>query len=589
MKETLKKYWGYDEFRPMQEQIITSALEGRDTLAILPTGGGKSICFQVPAMMKEGICIVVSPLIALMKDQVHNLKSRGIPALVVYSGMTAREIDITLDNAAYGDYKFLYVSPERLRTRLFKSRVTKMNVNYLVVDEAHCISQWGHDFRPDYLEIARIREILSQQVPVLAMTATATPEVAADIMSSLRFREPNLISGSFERPNLAYVFRKVEDKMGHLLKVCSNIAGSGIVYVSKRKNAEDIAAFLRAHGIAADCYHAGMPRDSRSTVQDSWIKGTLRVIVSTNAFGMGIDKPDVRFVCHFDMPETPEGYFQEAGRAGRDGKDSYAVLLWNGMDLKRLRQLVRTQYPDLDYIRDIYQKVYIYLGYAYEEGAGAACKFDLENFAKRFKLHAATAYQAVKYLELSGYWTLTETIHIPSKIQFSVARDQLYRLQLGSEQMDTFIKLLLRMYSGLFTEYVCIDEEKIARMGGYAVLSVREKLKELGRKQVVRYIPAIDSPVLYLANERLVEKNLRLPQKDYDDRVNRHTTRLEAMISMVTDDSECRCLKMYRYFGQKEGGSCGKCDVCLSRKPGARREEEISPEVRDEYEELMEM
>ena len=573
----------------MQEQIITSALEGRDTLAILPTGGGKSICFQVPAMMKEGICIVVSPLIALMKDQVHNLKSRGIPALVVYSGMTAREIDITLDNAAYGDYKFLYVSPERLRTRLFKSRVTKMNVNYLVVDEAHCISQWGHDFRPDYLEIARIREILSQQVPVLAMTATATPEVAADIMSSLRFREPNLISGSFERPNLAYVFRKVEDKMGHLLKVCSNIAGSGIVYVSKRKNAEDLAAFLRAHGIAADCYHAGMPRDSRSTVQDSWIKGTLRVIVSTNAFGMGIDKPDVRFVCHYDMPETPEGYFQEAGRAGRDGKDSYAVLLWNGMDLKRLRQLVRTQYPDLDYIRDIYQKVYIYLGYAYEEGAGAACKFDLEDFAKRFKLHAATAYQAVKYLELSGYWTLTETIHIPSKIQFSVARDQLYRLQLGSEQMDTFIKLLLRMYSGLFTEYVCIDEEKIARMGGYAVLSVRERLKELGRKQVIRYIPAIDSPVLYLANERLVEKNLRLPQKDYDDRVNRHTTRLEAMISMVTDDSECRCLKMYRYFGQKGGGSCGKCDVCLSRKPGARREEEISPEVRDEYEELMEM
>ena len=568
MLETLKKYWGYDRFRPMQEEVIAEVVAGRDVLAILPTGGGKSICFQVPAMMKDGICLVVSPLIALMQDQVRNLRDRGIPALAVYSGMTFREIDIALDNAIYGDYKFLYVSPERLRTDLFKTRVARMNVNQLVVDEAHCISQWGYDFRPDYLEIAEIRKIIGQTVPVVALTATATPRVADDIMEKLAFRKPNKLTGDFERPNLSYIFRQTDDKMGQLLRVCQGVPGSGIVYVSRRKSAEDLAAFLQQSGVSAEGYHAGMRREERSRIQDAWKNGETRVIVSTNAFGMGIDKPDVRFVCHYDMPDSLEAYFQEAGRAGRDGETAYAVLLWNRTDVARLRQTVRATYPPLDYIRDIYQKVFIFLGYAYEEGKGASAKFELEPFAKHFHLHARTAYYAIKYLETAGYWTLTETLQIPAKLQFTVSRDELYRIQLGSDDTDRFVKLLLRMYTGLFTEYVPIDVEKIARAGRYAPDIVVEKLKQLARRQVLKYIPAINAPMLCLNYERLDEKNLRLPQREYDERLGRRSERLEALIALVENDTECRCLQMYRYFGQETGEPCGRCDVCLPQKRG---------------------
>ena len=550
----------------MQAEIISEVLAGRDVLAILPTGGGKSVCFQVPALMKDGIAIVVSPLIALMKDQVQNLRDRGIPALAVYSGMTYREIDFTLDNAIYGDYKFLYVSPERLRSDLFKARLAKMNVNLLVVDEAHCISQWGYDFRPDYLEIAAVRQIVGAAVPVVALTATATPEVAGDIQEKLGFRHENLLTGNFERPNLSYVFRQTDNKMGQLLRVCQGVEGSGIVYVSRRKNAQDLPAFLRAQGIEAEGYHAGMNRDDRTRIQDAWKKGSVRVIVSTNAFGMGIDKPDVRFVCHYDTPDTLEGYFQEAGRAGRDGKDAYAVLLWNRTDISRLRQIVRTTYPPLEYIRKVYQQVYTWLGYAYEEGKGASVKFEIEKFARQYRLNAAEAFYAVKYLQTSGYWTLTETLTIPAKIQFTVTRDELYRLQLGSEEMDTFVKLLLRMYTALFSEYVPIDEEKIARAGRYAVEVVREKLRTLSRRQVLKYIPAINAPMLCLNFERLDDKNLRLPRSEYDARVKRRTDRLEALVALVENDAECRCVQMYRYFGQPDGQPCGRCDVCLSKK-----------------------
>ena len=568
MLETLKKYWGYESFRPMQAEIIAEALAGRDVLAILPTGGGKSICFQVPALMKDGICLVVSPLIALMKDQVQNLRDRGIPALAVYSGMTHREIDFTLDNAIYGDYKFLYVSPERLRTDLFKARVARMNVCQLVVDEAHCISQWGYDFRPDYLEIAEIRKIIGKDVPVVALTATATPTVADDIMDKLSFRNPNKLTGDFSRPNLSYLFRETDDKNGRLLKLCENVSGSGIVYVSRRKNAEDVAAFLQARGQSAEAYHAGLNRDDRSSIQDAWKSGETRIIVSTNAFGMGIDKPDVRFVCHYDMPDTLEGYFQEAGRAGRDGQPAYAVLLWNRSDIVRLRQTIRATYPPLDTIRDIYQKVFVYLGYAYEDGKGASVKFEVEKFAQRFRLHARTAYYAVKYIETAGYWTLTETLQIPAKIQFVVSRDELYRIQLGSDDTDRFVKLLLRMYTGLFTEYVPIDEQKIARAGRYAQDVVVEKLRALSRRQVLKYIPAINAPMLCLNYERLDDKNLRLPQSEYDDRVARRTSRLDALVGLVENDAECRCQQMYRYFGQEGGQPCGRCDVCLSQKQG---------------------
>ena len=562
MLETLKKYWGYERFRPMQEEIISEALAGRDVLAVLPTGGGKSVCFQVPALMRKGICIVVTPLIALMKDQVQNLRDRGIGALAVHAGMTRREIDYTLDNAIYGDYKFLYVSPERLRTELFRVRLLKMDVSLLAVDEAHCISQWGYDFRPDYLEIAAIRQLLGPAVPVMALTATATPQVAADIMDKLGFKKPNLLTGDFARPNLSYIFRETDDKMGRLLKVCRGVKGSGIVYVSRRKSAEDLAAFLRAQGESAECYHAGLPRESRARIQDAWKSGETRIIVSTNAFGMGIDKPDVRFVCHFDMPDSLEAYFQEAGRAGRDGQDAFAVLLWNRTDVRRLRQTVRTTYPPLETIRDIYQKVFIWLGFAYEEGKDASAKFELEKFAQRFRLHARTAYYAIKYLETAGYWTLTETLQIPAKIQFTVSRDELYRVQLGNDDTDAFVKLLLRMYTGLFTEYVPIDEEKIARAGRFAPAVVVEKLRSLSRRQILKYIPAIHAPMLNLHYERLDDRNLRLPQSEYDERVARRSGRLDALVNLVENDRECRCLQMYRYFGQEGGQPCGRCDVC---------------------------
>ena len=566
MKETLKKYWGYDSFRPKQEEIITSATEGRDTLAILPTGGGKSVCFQVPAMMREGIAIVITPLIALMKDQVRSLDSKGIRALAVHSGMTYREIDITLDNAIYGDYKFLYVSPERLRTTIFKARVAKMNVNYIVVDEAHCISQWGYDFRPDYLQIASLRELLPNPAPVIALTATATPTVAADIMEKLKFSEPNLIRGSFERPNLSYVFRHCEDKFTQVLRLCQGVQGTGVIYVGKRKNAEMVAEFLKSQKISAEAYHAGMSREVRSDIQDRWMKGATRVIVSTNAFGMGIDKPDVRFVCHYDVPDTIEGYFQEAGRGGRDGKPSYAVLLWNEGDLLRMDQITRTTFPPLDYIKDIYQKVFSYLNIAYEDGAGMSCKFDLEDFAKTYKLHAATAYYAIKYIEMSGYWTLTEELEIPSKIIFTVPRDELYRIQLGSKDTDTFVKSLMRMYSGLFTQYVPIDEERIARNGRYAVDVVKLKLKNLAARNIIKYVPRIKSPMIEFATERLYAANLRLPASEYKERLERRTSHVDAMVDLIRDDSSCRVMRLLKYFGQEECTPCGKCDVCLAEK-----------------------
>ncbi len=565
MKTTLKRYWGYDGFRPMQEEIISSVLSGRDTLAILPTGGGKSICFQVPALMKEGVCIVVSPLIALINDQVENLKKRGIEAIAVHSGMTYREIDTALDNAVYGEVKFLYVSPERLRSELFKARASRMKVSLLAVDEAHCISQWGYDFRPDYLEIAAVRKLFPSPVPVVAMTATATERVADDIMERLQFRERNLIKGSFQRPNLSYVFRKVEDKTGRLLKVCENVKGSGIVYVGRRKTAEDIASFLKAHGIEAEGFHAGMSPAARSIVQERWKKGETRIIVSTNAFGMGIDKPDVRFVCHYDLPDCVENYFQEAGRAGRDGKKSYCVLLWNGTDIARQKKLIQTSFPPLPQIRDIYQKVFTFVGYAYEEGAGASVKFDIESFAQRYRLNATTAYYAVKYLESEGYWSLTDSIQIPAKLQFTVSRDQLYRIQLGNAEMDTFVKLLMRIYTGLFSSYVPIDIEKIAQLGRYSPEAVKEKLKRLSRIDVVKYIPAISSPMLNINNERLYDRNLRLPESNYREKVARHTEKMEAISAIASDSRECRSARLLRYFGEIQEKPCGCCDVCLSK------------------------
>ena len=547
MEATLKKYWGYDSFRPMQKEIISSALAGMDTLAILPTGGGKSICFQVPAMMSDGICIVVSPLISLMKDQVENLCARGIKALAVYSGMSFRDIDIALDNAVYGGYKFLYVSPERLQTEIFRVRVAKMKVCYLAIDEAHCISQWGYDFRPDYLRIKDLRSILPD-VPVIALTATATRFVADDIMKQLGFAESNMIVSGFERPNLKYVIRESENKLGQLLKLCNGVEGSGIVYVAKRKSAEDVAAFLQSQGVDAAAYHAGMNGKVRADIQQEWKSGAKRIIVATNAFGMGIDKGDVRFVCHYEMPASPEAYFQEAGRAGRDGKLSYALLLWNESDLSRLRKTGMAAYPPLDYIKDVYQKVFTYLGIPYEEGAMSSRKFNLEDFCRKFKLFSSSAYYAIKYIEMSGYWSLTEEIDISSRINMLVDRESLYSQQLGQD-LDTLLNVIMRMYPGLFGGFITIDEEKIAANGHYSVLAVEAKLKRLEAKRILKYVPKVKSPILNIVNERLYEKNLHLPKDEYQSRVERNMARIEAMEEYVRTAADAPEKFLIKYFG----------------------------------------
>lgn len=570
MEKLLTRYWGYSEFRPMQREIIESALSGRDTLAIMPTGGGKSICFQLPSLARPGIAIVVTPLISLMKDQVQNLKNRGIKALAIYSGMTYHEIDVALDNAVYGDYKFLYLSPERLRTDIFLKRVEKMEVNYIVVDEAHCISQWGYDFRPDYLLIKELRNILGSEVPYIALTATATERVAEDIMTILEFREKNLLRSGFERPNLAYIVRECENKLGNVVKACNAFPGSGIVYVRERKKAEEIAQFLQTQGVDADFYHAGVGKEMRSEKQDRWKKGDLRVMVATNAFGMGIDKPDVRFVCHFDLPESIESYFQEAGRAGRDGLDSKAILLWNKTDLVRLKRIFEVSFPSLEYIADIYQKMFMYLGIAYGDGEGATRKFNLIDFSKHFRLHSATAYYAIKYIELSGYWSVTEEIDNPSRIMFTVNRDDLYRIQLSDPAMDTFLKAIMRIYPALFSHLVSIDEEYIAKMIRQSVQEVKRILIELSRMRVIDYIPQSRSPLIFINNERLTPDNLNISKRYYQERKENFGKRLRAVIDYVShpvdeDNPPCRSRRLLKYFGQSESSDCGVCDMCKSK------------------------
>ena len=563
--EILKKFWGYSSFRPMQEDIIKSALEGKDTLALMPTGGGKSICFQVPAMAREGLCLVVSPLIALIKDQVQNLNSKGIKALAVYSGMSYNQIDIALDNAIYGDYKFLYVSPERLQTRLFKERVRRMEINFLVVDEAHCISQWGYDFRPAYLEIKEIKQIIGD-VPVIALTATATKAVADDIMRVLEFSHPNVISSGFERKNLSYVVRQAEDKFGNLLKICNGVPGTGIVYVRERKRCEEISSFLRQNGITADFYHAGLGKELRSAKQDAWKNNTIRVIVATNAFGMGIDKPDVRFVIHYDLPDSIEAYFQEAGRAGRDGERSYATMLWNSTDVQRLRQIHTISYPDMEYIKEVYQKVFIYLNIPYEEGRDSVNKFNLVEFSKKYSLNAVSAYYAIKYLEQEGYWELTDELDNPTKIMFVVGRDELYKVQIDKPELDKFIKSILRIYSGLFSRITSIDEEYIARVTMDSLAGVKEKLLQLSRLHIIKYIPRVRTPLIIMNTERLVEANLYLSPKRYEERKNLFKERIESIISYAREDDVCRSRMLIDYFGQEVKGDCGICDVCIRRR-----------------------
>lgn len=563
--ETLRTYWGYDAFRPMQAEIIREAAEGRDVLAILPTGGGKSVCFQVPVLMKEtGIALVVTPLIALMKDQVRQLRERGVKALAVYAGMSKHEVELTLNNAAYGDFRFLYLSPERLGTRLFRSYVRSMDISYIVVDEAHCISQWGYDFRPDYLRIGELRDIVD--APVIALTATATPQVAEDIQDRLGFKTRNLLRSGFERPNLSYVVRHCEDKLGQLLSICEGVPGSGIIYVRSRNRCEEIAALLRSSGISAGFYHAGLGMALRSERQQEWLDGRIRVMVSTNAFGMGIDKPDVRFVVHLDLPECPEAYFQEAGRAGRDGERSYAVLLWNSRDVTRLREIGRVSFPSLEYIEDIYQKVHIFFQIPYEHGAGRELKFDFNEFCRHFKLSRAEAFYAVQYLDREGHWTYTEETDIPTRVQIAVERRALYDTDLPDPAMPRLLELLMRRYESVFSFPVQIDEEDLAAKMGTTVPGLRQLLYRLSLEHVIRYVPADHSDVLFLQHPRLMPGNVALSPNRYRLLKERYGSRLETMLEYAAETDECRQGFLLRYFGQEESAPCGHCDVCIRER-----------------------
>ena len=549
----------------MQEDIIKSVIDGNDTLALMSTGGGKSITFQIPAMAQEGICIVITPLIALMKDQVENLKKRQIKAVAVYSGLTQREIDIELTNCIYGGYKFLYVSPERLSTEIFRVRVGEMKVNLIAVDEAHCISQWGYDFRPAYLEIANLRELLPE-APVLALTATATPDVVKDIQVQLRFSKPNVLQTSFERKNLVYLVRRVEDKPRYLLTTLGRFSGSGIIYVRNRKKTREIAKYLQANGISADYYHAGLSNETRSERQDKWKEGFCRVMVATNAFGMGIDKPDVRFVIHIDSPDTLEAYFQEAGRAGRDLQTSYAALLYEKADRNKLEQRLRVSFPEPDLIRRVYHALGNYLQVTLGGGRDVPLDFSLEKFISTYKFELFSAYHALKLIEREGYIQYDEDPQTAAKVHFLVLRDDLYKFQVSNEDFDKFIKLLLRSYTGFFSEYVSIDEAILAKNAKVSIDVIYEYLKQLDKMKIIDYIPRRSQSVITFLRERIDEKHLILSNANYKGRKKRMEENISAVISYAESDIRCRSAMLLEYFGEKNATACGQCDYCIRHK-----------------------
>ena len=562
-QEILQANWGYASFRPLQLEIIQSIAEGKDTLGLMPTGGGKSITFQVYSLSQEGICLVITPLIALMRDQVDNLNRRGIKALAIYSGMTRNEIEIAFDNALYGNYKFLYISPERIATDRFRERVERMNVNLITVDEAHCISQWGYDFRPSYLRIAELRELLPK-VPVLALTATATREVVMDIQKQLRFPEENVLRQSFERKNLVYLVRQKDDKIQYLLKTLQKTKGSGIVYVRSRKRTRELAWELRQNKISADYYHAGLDSKVRSKKQEAWKNGETRVIVATNAFGMGIDKPDVRFVVHLDVPDSLEAYYQEAGRAGRDGKKAAAVLLFNPSDQLRLRKSVGENFPDLDYVRRVYHSLGNYFQLAEGFGRNQILDFSIGDFARNYNLQLIRAYNSLKILQREGYLELTDEIDSPAKVHFIMDRDELYKFQVNNARFDTFIKLLLRSYTGFFTDYIGIDEELLAKRASVPLDHVWKFLNTLNSYKVIRYIPRKKTPYIIFTKERLDPKRIFLSKENYDDRKKKYSRQIESVLYYAGTNHRCRSQLLMEYFGENDGPLCGTCDVCQS-------------------------
>jgi ATP-dependent DNA helicase RecQ len=565
IQEILRKYWGHTEFRSGQVSIIESVLARKDTLALLPTGGGKSVCYQIPALAMPGLCIVVSPLIALMRDQVENLNNRGIKAIAINSAMNKREIDIALDNCVYGDYKFLYLSPERLETPILKARVLKMKVNLLAVDEAHCISQWGYDFRPGYLQIASLRDLLPG-VPVLALTATATKEVIKDIQEKLLFSKTNVISKSFERKNLAYVVQKEEDKLARLLKICVNIKGSGIIYVRNRRKTQETADYLRSHGITADFYHAGLPSPLRDKRQKSWMNNEVRVIACTNAFGMGIDKPDVRFVVHLDLPDCIEAYFQEAGRAGRDGNKAFGILLWNEHDKLELEENTKNSFPPIPDIKQTYQALANFYQLPVGSGFGQSFDFDIKHFCETYNLKQLTVFNSLKFLEREGYLSLSEAFFQPSRIHFAHGKDGLYKFQVANKKYDEFIKLILRSYTGMFEQYVKIDEGEIARRANMRREEVITNLDYLNKMQVLSWVPQTELPQLVYTQERSEAKDVRISPENYAERKQKALDRMGRMILYCTSNQRCRSRQLLAYFGETDSTDCGHCDVCLEEK-----------------------
>ncbi len=562
--DILLKYWGYNKFRPLQEEIITSVLAGNDTLALLPTGGGKSICFQVPAMAIEGRCLVISPLIALMKDQVENLNKRGIKAAALYTGMHPLEIERTISTAVFGDLKFLYVSPERLQTDLMKANISQMNITLIAVDEAHCISQWGYDFRPPYLRIAEIRDFLPK-APIIALTATATPKVVLDIQEKLLFKRQNLFQKSFERSNLIYFVIKEEDKLNRLLRIAQKMNGTAVVYVRNRRKTQDIAAFLVHHGISADFYHAGMTPADRDRKQSEWINGKMRIMVATNAFGMGIDKADVRFVVHLDIPDNVEAYFQEAGRGGRDEKEAWAILLYENADIIDLKHNFDQSFPDIDTIRNVYHALGNYYQIPVGAGKNTQQSFDLAAFCSNYNLNPIITLNSIKFLARQGILFLSEDINKPSRIFIPCSNEDFYAFQISHKSYDSFLKLMLRSYGGLFNDFTRISESDIAKRlntDESTVISMFNKLEQLN---ILIYDPQTTKPKIIFLEERIDAKNLQLDPENYQFLKDNAQLRLNAILGYIDKTTKCRSRQLLNYFGESTTKRCGKCDVCLQR------------------------
>lgn len=584
--EILQKYWGHASFRPLQEDIVNSVLNGKDTLALLPTGGGKSVCYQVPALAMDGTCIVISPLIALMHDQVSQLEKKNIKAVAVTSAMNYKEIEAVFNNAIYKTYKFIYISPERIQTKLFLRKLSSIPVNLIAVDESHCISQWGYDFRPSYLQIKKIRE-LKPEVPVMAVTATATKKTIEDIIRELEFRKDHAVfRTSFARPNLHYHIKKEENKFDVLLNTCHKLQGTGIVYVRNRRKTREIAEFLQQNKITADFYHAGLEVSERAKKQSDWINNRRRVIVSTNAFGMGIDKPDVRFVVHMDLPDSIEAWFQEAGRGGRDGKVSYGLTLYNDADILHLEEQLEQAFPSIEQIKQVYGAICNFYQIAIGAGEGMSYLFNIDEISARYNLLPVTIYNAVRFLEKEGLFSYVDSGYRQAKLHLLVGKDQLYNFQVQNPALDHFIKILLRSYAGLFENYVVINDFKIARAAKMDVKDVAKTLEKLHKLQLVDHLPASGLPTLLFTKERIDTKFLTISKENYSNLKKLARSRIEAVIDLVKDDKTCRNRKVLQYFDETVFEDCKTCDVCL--KKAMRSDGNAMKQIKDQLLMLLE-